>query len=838
MTLDEIVARAAPPPERTGAGGAFEPVATDPATLARRSAAMTDAFGSRERLAAHTEAIGLSPDAWLARLGDVRLAGEDPPWAAAFRAIHERLSDDGEHPFAGVRRWLKEEAEARWPAGLPRGPDALEGALDYFAERAGRALGPAREVERRLGGPPSTWKTFFRRGPALAFALGEAAADWIADMSRIAACAAADRALLSREFFGGADPGALVEIEAGLGDPHAGGRSVAILRFERGAAVFKPKDLRVAAAVGEIAGELGAGLAPPGVLVRGDYAWEPVHSARPLPDRGGADAFYAALGGWLALLQGLGAIDFWFDNLIADGAVPRFIDFETAAQPAFRWPDRAGLSGGEAAARLELSPAGVGILPLQMPTRDGMDPADIGCVSRPGEHRSPVPMLDRKDELLSWREDRFAPHYPDGAPADAADHFDAFEDGYLRAARALRHPALRARAAAALARAADAPVRVILVDTWTCYRAIMHSCLPRHVADGAWREIALHSVLAPRGDLAGPGLEAAARDLRRLDVPLYQTRLDSVDLVGMGGERHRGFLARDAVSEARRRLDALANIADDERAAWLRSAFSARAGNPPRRRPSEEDAPPAAAADLLAWAGGIASRVARLAAADGRGAPTWNGLVHDVFTGVRGVGPIGFETLSGRSGIGMALLELAARLDRPDLAGLARETLAGAARDYMAFQAFDVSAYGAGQAVGAGGLVSALAGDAETRPLAREVWALASEREVWMHSGADLASGLAGWREAARALGETAPDRHGDGRPYAPSARARLAPWLDPESAAPVCADRAAAARMRRDFDRHGSWFAASWLDDRHNLSGVDGLPALAVRFARLAAEA
>ena len=835
MILDEIVARAAPPPERAG-GGAFEPVATDPATLARRSAAMIEAFGSRETLAAHTEAIGLSPDAWLARLGDVRLAGGDPPWARAFRAMYERLEDSGDHPFAGVRRWIEAEAKARWPAGLPRGPDALEGPLDYFADRAGRALAPARETERRLGGPPSTWERFFRRSPALAFALGQVAVDWIADISRIAACAAADRALLSRELFDGADPGALVGIEAGLGDPHAGGRSVAILRFERGGAVFKPKDLRVAAAVGEIAGELGAGLAPPGVIVRGDYAWEPVHSARPLPERGDADAFYAALGGWLALLQGLGAIDFWFDNLIADGATPRFIDFETAAQPAHRWSGRAGLPGGAAAARLELSPAGVGILPLQMPTRDGMEPADIGCVSRPGEHRSPVPILGEKEGLLSWREDRFAPHYPDGAPADAADHFDAFEDGYLRAARALRHPAIRGRAVDALSRVADAPVRIILVDTWTCYRTIQHSCLPRHVSDGAWREIALHSVLAPHGELYGPSLEAAARDLRRLDVPLYQTRLDSIDLIGMGGERHPGFLDGDAIAEARRRLDALAGLADDDRAAWLRSVFSTRAGNPPRRRPSEEDAPPAAPADLLSWADDIASRVAELAADDGRGAPTWNGLLHDVFTGIRGVGPLGFETLSGRSGLGTALLELAARLDRPDLAGLAREALAGAARDYMTRAAFDIFASGAGQAVGAGGLVSALAGDDETRPLAREVWALASEREVWMRSGADLASGLAGWREAARALGEPAPDRHGAVRPYAPSARARLAPWLDPEAIEPICADRAAAARMRRDFDSHGSWFAASWLDDRHNLSGVDGLPALAVRFARLAA--
>ena len=124
---------------------------------------------------------------------------------------------------------------------------------------------------------------------------------------------------------------------------------------------------------------------------------------------------------------------------------------------------------------------------------------------------------------------------------------------------------------------------------------------------------------------------------------------------------------------------------------------------------------------------------------------------------------------------------------------------------------------------------------AELRPLAAETWRAAASREIWMRSGGDFVSGLAGWREAAAALGETAPSRHGPGLPYAPSALARLAVWLDPENAAPLCPDRRAAARLRRDFDRHGSWFPALWLDDRHNLSGIDGLPALAVCFARLA---
>ena len=831
MNLDAIIARAAPPTERVDAG-AFEPAETDAESLARRRERLVEAFGSREKMAVHAEALGLSLESWLGRLRDVRLAGPDPDWAHMFRAMFERLSD-GPRPFAGFRRWIAAEAKARWPAELPCAPDALEGPLDHLAGVLGVAFQPTYRIERTLVSRP-TWATRFQQSPALAYAFGRATADWLSDLVRIVERAAADRALLARVFFGGADPGALVRIEPGLGDPHAGGRSVAILRFERGGVVYKPKDLRIATAVGEIAGRLdGAALAVPAVLTRDGYAWEQVYETHPIAGREEADAFFRALGGWLALLHALNGNDFWFDNLIADGATPRFIDFETAVQPPANWSHGKYRIGEKAAALVGTLPVGTGILPLPMPTRDGQDPTDIGCLSRPGEHRTPLRDVDGGG-LLTWRENRFAPRYEDGTPADAADHFDAFEDGYLRAARAFAASTARERIIETLRQFADAPIRIIRIDTWTCYRMVRQSLLPRHLSDGAWREIALHAALPRQRDMVGELREAAVRDLRRLDVPLFQTRLDSRDLLGVEGERLPNFFGQDALSGTEERLRTLAGVAEDDRRAALRSGFSLRVGNPPRRSSTAERTSAARTDDMLAWADEIASGVARRAVCDERCGPTWIGPHHDVFTGQRILSRLGFDVLSGRAGLAEALLELARGLDRPDLAALAREALANAAREFI--EHIDaLLRFGAGYAIGAGGLVTILARERELRPLAVEIWQAAAAREIWMQSGSDFVSGLAGWREAALALGETAPSRHGPGRPYAPSALARLAVWLDPENASPLCPDRRAAARLRRDFERSGSWFPARWLDDRHNLSGIDGLPALAVRFLRLA---
>ena len=828
--IDAVIARAAPPPERADAR-VFEPAATGADALARRRERLAEAFGSRAALDTHAEALGLAPDAWLDRFRDVRLAGPDPDWARVFRALLERLSD-GPRPFDDVRRWARAGVEAAWPDGLPRRPDALEGPLDWLTRRLRDAAGPVFLVEKRLG-VRSPWSVRFRRSPALAWALGRIAADWHADVTRTLQRAAADRALLTRLVFGGADPGALTAIEAGLGDPHAGGQSVAILRFERGAVVYKPKDLRIADAVGDLAHELGGGLAPPDLVALDGYAWERVHAPRPVADAGEADAFFGALGGWLALLQALGGNDFWLDNLIADGATPRFIDFETAVQPLPDWPAGIRPLDAETSAAVRAGPQGVRILPSLIRVADGEDPADIGCLARPGERCAPLRAPDGGGPV-SWRADGFAPHYADGTPADAADHFDAFEAGYLRAARALAEPARQARVVDRLRRAVDARVRIIRIDTWTCYRAIRQSCLPRHLSDGVWREIALHAVFRGSGDVTGPLREAAVRDLRRSDIPLFQTRLGSRDLCGVEGERRPDFFDQDAIDGVRTALWTLAGLAEDERIAWLRSGFGCRPGNPARRRPTRARLAPARPDDLWAWADEIASAVARRTVRDERGAPTWIGVIHDVFSGVRFLGPLDFDVLSGRAGLALALRELAAGLERPDLAALARETLAGAGRDWIDYAERCLRG-GAGHVVGAGGLVAALAGDAALRPLAREVFHCASSRDVCLRSGADFVSGLAGWRAAAAALGEPAPSRHGLDLPYAPSARPRLAPWLDPERAAPLCADRLAAARLRRDRDRHGKWFAAAWLDDRHNLSGIDGLPALAVRFLHLA---
>ena len=134
MKLEEIIARAAPPPERADPRH-FEPVDTDPDSLARRRAGLLEAFGSEAELAAHAEVLGLTADAWRERFGDVRLAGPPPDWAQTFLAVHECLREAPARFGDELLDWMRAELEAGWPAGLPRAPEALDEPLRYLRTR-------------------------------------------------------------------------------------------------------------------------------------------------------------------------------------------------------------------------------------------------------------------------------------------------------------------------------------------------------------------------------------------------------------------------------------------------------------------------------------------------------------------------------------------------------------------------------------------------------------------------------------------------------------------------------------------------------------------------------
>ncbi|HKG95734.1 MAG TPA: type 2 lanthipeptide synthetase LanM, partial [Gemmatimonadaceae bacterium] len=192
----------------------------------------------------------------------------------------------------------------------------------------------------------------------------------------------ADLPSLAATFAGGGALGPVVEIDAGLSDPHDGGRAVLIPRFACGTrVVYKPRPIDLEADFGELVEWLNARSGPALALTRlqllrrDTHGWIEFAAHAPCESPEGVARFYHRCGALLAVAYALNGTDFHLENLIARGEHPALIDME--ALLAHRFDLTARLPGREvgaaAAARqaLEDSVVRVHMLPSLKVGDDG-----------------------------------------------------------------------------------------------------------------------------------------------------------------------------------------------------------------------------------------------------------------------------------------------------------------------------------------------------------------------------------------------------------------------------------------------------------------------------------
>ncbi|MFC7466475.1 type 2 lanthipeptide synthetase LanM family protein [Actinomadura keratinilytica] len=202
--------------------------------------------------------------------------------------------------------------------------------------------------------------------PVLARLLGRVSLDAADAFAELLHRLAADQAALAEAGLPcGADGHLLVDVEAGAGDSHGGGRTVALLRFADGARlVYKPRPVAVHRHFNDLADWLGRLPGAPRlrtltVVDRRTHGW--VEFVEVLPCRTGPQVreFYRRQGALLALLHALDGTDLHHENLIAHGEHPLLVDVETLFHPALPIAD----SDDPASRALHDSVHRVGLLP-------------------------------------------------------------------------------------------------------------------------------------------------------------------------------------------------------------------------------------------------------------------------------------------------------------------------------------------------------------------------------------------------------------------------------------------------------------------------------------------
>lgn len=417
---------------------------------------------------------------------------------------------------------------------------------------------------------------FLTEYPVLARSLASRARCWAEAVTHCLRAIGSD-SLELRQHFGCGDLGSVRQISRGLGDSHAGGKTVRVVEFESGKKlVFKPRSLAAEIHFARLIEWTGdRGWSPEyewhALWTAEDHGWSEFVTYTPAADQAAVGRFYERLGGLAVLLHLVCGTDVHYENIIAQAEHPHLIDLESIFSPKLNWAVRRPFHAAEPLSDTVLS---VGVLPRigeGWEQRPGVDTSGVG--GRPGQlfpRQTRVVGKPGTDEMHLAQADRMTePNlnrpYEEGSGFDAYTFRSQFEAGFERMYDlALANREELASGPAGLPMFANDRVRVILKATNKYARLLAEGNHPDVLRDGMDRE-SLWDVLWKRPD---PGLwhgvvEAEIRDLAAGDIPAFWSNPSSSVLHDSAGRPITGLVEETGMERAARRIARLS--ADDKR---------------------------------------------------------------------------------------------------------------------------------------------------------------------------------------------------------------------------------------------------------------------------------
>lgn len=519
--------------------------------------------------------------------------------------------------------------------------------------------------------------------PVLGRMVGTACVQAVAVHRETVARFTQDRPLIVKQLLDGVDPGALVAIDAGSGDFHRGGRSVAVLRFASGAQlVYKPRSLGMQVRFDALVEWLndavpGLGLRTIRSLPRGEYGWQEFIAYQPCANVAEVESFYQRHGALLALVNALDGTDIHHENVIAVADQPILIDVETLFHPTLL---PSALTGSDPALRALMSSVQrTAMLPMLMVGEHGaLDLSGLG-----GDRDTTYPLdavdvaeagTDRMHVVRGAVRFTGSANRPRIGDTDAAP--EAYVDALLRGFRAAYDAICAGRAEllaqdGLVARCADEEIRIVVRPTRTYGTLLNESTHPDLLHDAPER----NKLFALLGEGAVDELRAALvsyeiDDLWLGDVPIFFGRPGSRQVSAADGVVVADLPERTGLASV---ADKIARMGESDRLdqEWMITAALA------SRLEPEEHASGAGLAGsvaaivpdperLLSAACGIADRIVAQALHDEHRA---NWLTMEQVDGRHWmVVPMGAGLATGYSGVALFLAQLG------DLTGITRYT--------------------------------------------------------------------------------------------------------------------------------------------------------------------
>lgn len=394
-----------------------------------------------------------------------------------------------------------------------------------------------------------------------------------------------------QQFSPESEPGVLVHLNRHAGDPHNGGRSVAIAEFSSGfKLVYKPRSLNLDIHFQNLLTWLNErGNHPPfqtlNILNCGDYGWIEYVSHQPCQSLGEIQRFYQRQGAYLALLYALQATDFYSNNIIAVGEQPILVDLESLFHP--RYSQLEGFDSlSLAEIELDRSVLTVGILPMKLWGKQGYGGIDISGLGNSGSPMTPdaIPTWQGvgTDEMKLSRQAVQLP--PDlnrptlkGSAVNVEDYTEEIITGFREVYRVLAENRDKLGGENGLLNAfAEDEVRVVLRATRTYglllqegfHPDLLRDALDRdRLFDKLWVEVQNCPSLARV-------IPAEIQDLWQGDIPRFTTQPNSRDLKSSQGEIIADFLSESPLDSVRIHLQRLDETNLERQVGLIRAAIA------------------------------------------------------------------------------------------------------------------------------------------------------------------------------------------------------------------------------------------------------------------------
>lgn len=628
--LYEWIARASLPEERLGCD-AFS------ATAHQDEVVWKSRCDSWDKRVAHAdtqllERRKLTREQWHGALRDVEVTSPQhlPDWAKTFIDLYGHFQHKVKPPTVDNikfsqsatiwgelnRPWLSLQQEKLNAVGISLSDESADDLIQYLVQRL---LMPLYNVFRAYPGAysdsleayfdPEFWRAAFDRQPILVHIIGHLVSHWRTSTEEMLDRFIADLPRLQGRMLDDEAGEILVlRLRCGLGDPHRGGRSVAILETNHGNVVYKPKDLIGTWAAGLLLHELlhnhhqdNAEFVPemPDFLYCRGYGWEECVAHRDCDAPEQVETFYRRLGGWLFLLQLLNGNDFWYDNLIACADQPYFIDYETIIGNSFEdfWTEVPANTAMKNFRALHM----IGILPMLMPGSMGkqtLDGIDISVLAPPGKQRTPFDTESKFGDIFpEFVVSDYATYY-DGEFRDITPFMETFIDGYQRMGRLLKSATGQHAFEQFCERIEDARFRHIVVDTWQCY-ALLTRLFSFCGHDGVRAGITLDGYFTDFSHYPVSIVAGMRKDFWSNDVPLYEMQANGLNVFNTDNiATDTDFFREPALAIVKRNYTQLPG--DFARQTeYIKLLFSTRPDNPRREWGRGDDTTPPTNEDAL-----------------------------------------------------------------------------------------------------------------------------------------------------------------------------------------------------------------------------------------------